>query len=216
LQPDYLELALQISTEYSLIGAWGGQIKPEFEEQPPEWTKPYWKMLAIREFDRDKWSNLLYQDETTPCGAGLCIRKFIAESYAESVSSQAERADLDRKGQQLTSCGDSDLAFTACDVGLGTGQFTSLVMTHLIPNSRLQIDYLERLCEGMTYSGTMLNSFRGNMVARTEASWKTKILQYYIRWRLAPNQRRLHNASLKGFNTALAELSCKSNPTNIP
>lgn len=205
LDSDYLEIALQISKDYPFIGAWGGQIRPDFEIEPPEWTKPYWEMLAIRELNQDKWSNLPHQHETTPCGAGLCIRKFVAEKYAESVCTQSERIKLDRNGKQLTSCGDSDLAFTACDMGLGTGQFTALKMTHLIPAFRVQLDYLERLTEGMTYSQTILDAFRGKLP--TKYSWRGKIFQYYVRWRLTPNQRRLHDASLRGLDMALRELT---------
>ena len=205
LDDDYLEVALKISKDYPFIGAWGGQIRGEFEIEPPEWTKPYWGMLAIREFERDKWSNLLHQHETTPCGAGLCVRKFVAEKYAESLCNQTARIKLDRQGKQLTSCGDSDLAFTACDMGLGTGQFTALIVTHLIPASRLKLDYLERLVEGMTYSSTILNSLRGKLPSKM--SWRRKLFQYYVRWRLAPNQRRLNDASLRGLNMALSELN---------
>ncbi|MBD2358443.1 glycosyltransferase family 2 protein [Tolypothrix sp. FACHB-123] len=205
LNSDYLEVALQISKDYPFIGAWGGQIRPNFEIEPPEWTKPYWPMLVIREFERDKWSNLLHQHETTPCGAGLCIRKFVAEKYAESLSIQTERIKLDRQGKQLTSGGDSDLAFTACDMGLGTGQFTALKMTHLIPAFRLQLDYLERLAEGMTYSHTIVNSIRGQIPKKP--SWRKKLFQYYIRWRLTPNQRRLHDASIRGLDMALKSLT---------
>lgn len=206
LDLDYLEVSLRISKDYPFIGAWGGQIRPDFEIEPPEWTKLYWPILAIREFDQDKWSNLLHQHETTPCGAGLCVRKFVAEKYAQSVLTQTEKVKLDRKGKQLTSCGDTDLAFTACDLGLGTGQFTALKMTHLIPAFRLQLDYIERLVEGMTYSSTILNSFRGS-IPTIEISWKRKIIQYYRRWRLSPNQRRLNDASQRGLDMALKELN---------
>lgn len=209
LNDDYLEVVLRISKDYPFIGAWGGQIRAEFEIEPPEWTKPYWAMLAIREFNQDKWSNLLHQHETTPCGAGLCIRKFVAEKYVDSVCNQTARIKLDRQGKLLTSCGDSDLAFTACDLGLGTGQFTALKMTHLIPAFRLQIDYFERLVEGMIYSKTILNSLRGKLPSKlpTKITWRKKILQYYVRWRSTPNQRRLSDASLRGLNRALNELN---------
>ena len=204
LDTDYIEEALRISKEYLFIGAWGGQIRPEFETEPPEWTKAYWKYLAIREFNQDQWSNLLHQYETTPCGAGLCIRKFIAEKYAESITTQKERVKLGRKGKQLTSGEDSDLAFTACDMGFGTGQFTTLKMTHLIPSFRLQLDYIEKLMEGMTYSHTILDSLRGKL--QTKISWKAKLKQQSVRWQLDPNQRRVYDASLRGLNMALREL----------
>lgn len=103
LESDYLEIVLRISQEWSMLGAWGGQTIPEFEEQPPDWTKPYWGYLAIREFDRDKWSNLLHQNETTPCGAGLCIRKVVANKYLKLAHNDPKRMNLDRKGAVILS-----------------------------------------------------------------------------------------------------------------
>jgi glycosyltransferase involved in cell wall biosynthesis len=205
LDSDYLEVVLQISKDWPAIGAWGGQIRPDFEEPPSEWTKPFWSMLAIREFDRDKWSNLLNQNETTPCGAGLCVRKVVARKYVDLVRDQPKRAGMDRKGKLLISCGDSDLAFTAHDIGLGTGQFTSLKLTHLIPASRLQEDYLLRLVEGMSYSWTILDSFRGKLPPKL--SWQDKLLQHYHRLRVNPRQRRFYNASQRGLALALKEIA---------
>lgn len=204
LDSDYLEVTLKISEEWLLIGAWGGQIRPDFEEEPPAWTKPHWPMIAIREFDRDKWSNASYCNETTPCGAGLCIRKVVGTKYAELIREQPERAGMDRKGKLLTSCGDSDLALTACDISLGTGMFQSLKLTHLIPVTRLQEDYLLKLAEGTSYSMALLNSFRGGLPAKL--SWQSKLLQYYRRWRLEPTTRRIYDASQRGLALAMKEM----------
>lgn len=204
LDLDYLEVALKISKDWTKIGAWGGQIRPDFEEEPPVWTKPHWPMIAIREFDRDKWSNALYCNETTPCGAGLCISKVVATKYAELIREQPERAGMDRKGKLLTSCGDTDLALTACDIGLGTGMFQSLKLTHLIPVTRLQEDYLLRLAEGTSYSMTLLKFFRGEPPAKL--SWRSKLWQYYRHWRLEPRARRIHDASQRGLALAIKEM----------
>ncbi|WP_414527901.1 glycosyltransferase [Nodularia chucula] len=205
LDDDYLEVVLKISKDYPFLGAWGGQIRAEFEIEPPEWTKPYWGMLAIREFDQDKWSNLLHQHETTPCGAGLCIRKFVAEKYAELVCNQNTRIKLDRKGKQLTSCGDSDLAFTACDIGLGTGQFTSLRLTHLISSNRLQEDYLLKLVEGMAYSVTILNAFR--TIIPVYPCRSQRIYEYYLRWRMDSRRKRFYDSEQKGKKLAMQEIA---------
>ncbi len=207
LEQNYLEITQQISQSWLVLGAWGGQIIPDFEVQPPDWTKPYWWMLAIRQFDRDKWSNLLHQHETTPCGAGLCVRRVVAEKYAELVRHQPERAAMDRKGKLLTSCGDSDLAFTACDIGLGTGQFTSLKVTHLIPASRLQEDYLLRLAEEMGYSITILNSFRGQLPCKP--SWRSRFLQYCRCSFMDSKKRSIYEALQRGTALALKEIAAR-------
>ncbi len=211
LDSDYLEIALQISRDWPILGAWGGQIRPDFDETPPDWTKPYWPMLAIREFDRDKWSNLLYQYETTPPGAGMCVRKIVAEKYTELVRNQPERAGMGPKGKLLTRGEDSDLAFTGCDIGLGTGQFTSLKLTHLIPASRLQENYLLRLVEGMCYSATLLDFFWGKLPLNPpKPSWG-RLLQYYRRWRMDSRTRRFCDAEQRGIALALKEIDNRLN-----
>jgi len=205
LDSDYLEVALRISKDWPTIGAWGGQIRPEFEETPPDWTKPYWGMLAIREFERDSWSNLLHPNETTPYGAGLCVRRIVADKYTHLVRNDPRRLNMGRKGKLLLSCEDSDIAFTACDIGLGTGQFTSLKLSHLMQTSRLEEEYLIRLCKSMTYSHTLLASFRGQIPPKP--SRIEKLFEYYILWRMNPKKRRMFNAQRQGLALAIQEIS---------
>ncbi|MDZ8055075.1 MAG: glycosyltransferase [Aulosira sp. ZfuVER01] len=209
LDPDYLEIALRISKDYSIIGVWGGQIKPEFEQEPPEWIKPNLNnllgYLACREFSEDKWSNLVHEYRTTPCGAGLCARKIVAEKYAELVNKDPRRADLDRKGKQLTSCGDYDLAYTACDMGLGTAQFISLKLNHLIPPSRLEEDYILHLIERIDYSITIMEYLRGKLPS--QSNWRGKIYQKYLRLRYGSKRFRFQDASAKGVRLALEEIA---------
>ena len=201
----YLKVVSQISKDWPIIGAWSGQIRPDFEEQLPDWTKPYLPMLAIREFDRNQWSNLRSSTKTTPWGAGLCVRKVVAQKYAELVYNQPKRASLGRKGNQLLSCEDNDLALTSCDIGLGTGLFTSLRLTHLISAYRLQEDHLLRLAQGMGYSHTILDFFQQGKLPHKQ-SWPEKLLQYYQNWQMDSRTRRLHLAFQKGIELALKEL----------
>jgi len=206
LGSDYLEIASKISEDFPFLGTWGGRITPQFEKTPPDWTKPYWQYLAIREFEQDKWSNLLHQHETTPCGAGLCVRKIVAEKYAEVVRSHPERAGLDRRGKLLISCGDSDLAFTACDIGLGTGMFVSLHLIHLMPSNRLEEDYLLRLTEGIHYSITMLESFRGKIAVPEKVSLRGRLREHYQLLKMSARDRRFYQVSQRGRAQALQEV----------
>jgi len=206
LDLDYLETVIHISKDFPLIGSWGGQTRGEFEVPPPEWTKPYLSYLAIKEFEQDKWSNLLHQDETTPCGAGLCIRKNIAERYAELVQCDPKRLSLGRRGKQLTSGEDSDLALTACDLGFGTGRFTALKLTHLIPANRLEETYLLRLVEGMVYSLTIMESFRGKLPIQPPYSLQSKLREYYRFLKMKPREYRFYKAWRQGFILAAQEI----------
>ena len=160
LKPDYLERAIAIAEEWPFIGAFGGQSHPTWEKAAPEWTRRYWHLLGIREFVEDRWSNVLGGEQPVPIGAGMVLKRAVAERYAEIVAKNPARAALDRAAGKLTSCGDTDLALTAIDLGLGTGQFSRLELQHLMPASRVEENYLSELTHGIHYSATILASFR--------------------------------------------------------
>lgn len=205
LAADYLERVVEIARDYPHLGAWGGRIIGEFETPPPDWARRYFHLLALRDFTRDQWSNRTDNIETVPCGAGLCIRAAIARAYAENVRNSAKRAALDRIGDTLSSCGDTDMALTACDHGLGTGIFTRLTLAHLIPPSRLDPAYLERLGEGMMRSYLLLMSLRHPVEVR-RTSRVERWFNVYRRWRMRPEVRQIHDAELRGEMQAYRQL----------
>jgi glycosyltransferase involved in cell wall biosynthesis len=173
LDADYLEMALRVAEEKAFLGAWSGQCRPEFETIPPDWTRRYFGNLVLREFDRDVWSNLPRLAETMPCGAGLCVRRRVAENYLKLHESGARSIQLDRTGNSLLSGGDNDLAACACDVGQGIGLIAALKLIHLIPPERITEKYLARSTEGIYFSAVILANFRN-------ASGELK--GYRVRW----------------------------------
>jgi glycosyltransferase involved in cell wall biosynthesis len=164
LAPSYLDEALQISRGWPLLGAWGGTIKAEFEIEPEAWTQPLLINLGIREFFETIWSNDPENWRAQPCGAGMCVRGAVARAYAQCVTVDPIRRRLDRAGDSLSSCGDSDIVLTSRDFGQGFGNFPQLVLTHLIPATRVQPSYLIRLMQGITTSGVLLHYFRSGVV----------------------------------------------------
>jgi glycosyltransferase involved in cell wall biosynthesis len=58
----------------------------------------------------------------------------------------------DRRGDSLASAGDNDLVFTILRDGWKVGYFPQLKVTHLIPSSRLTVDYLARANRGVQRS----------------------------------------------------------------
>ena len=202
LDPHYLELVVQQAADWPEIGAFSGQVRPQFEEPPSSWTRKYWNRLAIREFNTDRWSNIPCLDETTPNGAGLCVRRRVATEYLSYHASGKRKFVLDRIGANLLSAGDLDLATTACDLGMGNALFSSLKLTHLIPRQRVQEDYLLRLMEAQTFSAVILGSFRSNGQVPMRASFRTAVADRLRLAMMESRDRRFVLAARKGARRA--------------
>jgi glycosyltransferase involved in cell wall biosynthesis len=201
LDPDYLEKALGISEAWPILGTWGGQTLPSFEVDPPEWIRQFWGHLALRELDRDLWSNQR-NGENAPIGAGLVVRRQVAQLYSVNVGLDERRQGLDRKGGDLISGGDTDLALTAVDIGLGTGLFKALKLTHLISADRLTEKHLLNLQEKLSYSATLLNSIRGIGLSRPHRSLLTRVHEWGHQLRLDSRTRRFELAKRRGLAAA--------------
>jgi glycosyltransferase involved in cell wall biosynthesis len=200
LDADFLQQVLFVAEQRPWLGAWSGQCRPEFEESPPEWTRRYWGNLVIREFDRDVWSNLPRLAETMPCGAGLCVRREIAQHYLRLHESGTKAIQLDRTGTSLLSGGDNDLAACACILGMGVGLIAALKLTHIIPPERLTVSYLERLAEGIYLSSTILDAKWGLRAQPRNVFGRA--LDYLRILRLRPPHRRILQAAYRGQRQA--------------
>ena len=151
LDPDYLETALHIAQERPYLCSWSGQCRPGFEETPAEWTRRYWGNLVIREFDHDKWSNLPRLVETMPCGAGLCVRRDVAQHYL--YLNELENGRFSSIVPEHLFCPAAITIWRRVPAiwGMGVGLISAQKLTHLIPPVRLTEDYLARLAEGISF-----------------------------------------------------------------
>ena len=157
LQPSYLSECMLIAQQFPCLGAWGGQLFPEFEIPPAPELEDLLEGLALRQFHQPRWSN--YDSSMCPYGAGLCVRISVADRYAGIAKSDHVRRSLDRRGNSLIGGGDLDLAMTSYQLGMGTGLFPQLKLLHLIPKHRVERDYLYEICVGGTYAGHLVNFF---------------------------------------------------------
>jgi glycosyltransferase involved in cell wall biosynthesis len=198
LAENYLDVATQIATDWRCLGAWGGQQLAEFEGGEPRevWKRDFWTARLVR----DIWSNN-YDRQAAPVGAGMCVRRVVGERYARVVKASNLRVALDRRGTSLDSAGDIDIAFTACDLGFGTGKFAALSLIHLIPQRRLSDDYLFRLIEGIAYSEAIVLAVRGN--PPTKISRIDRLVELYKSLRIDKLQRRTARAQALGKTRAL-------------
>jgi len=176
----------------------------------PGWLKPHLQALAVRETDRDYWSNYYADNRSMPFGAGLCIRRGVATAHMHALSARPGSIELDRKGSSLISAGDIDLALSAHDAGFGTALFSRLHVMHLIPKARMTVPYMCRLLEGIEYSTHLLRRQRNANYKLPQKSRLKLFVRRYQIWRLPEPMRSLAMAENRGFEKAKAEIGDKS------
>jgi GT2 family glycosyltransferase len=164
LDRKYLETAVDIADKWFCLGVWGGNIDAEFETEPSTEVKPYLVWIAVIPVTRTHFTSEYSAPCPLPVGAGMCVRRTVAEKWAHNVIQSPTRLDLDRKGESLASCGDVDLRNEAIACGLGLAMFPELSLIHLIPSRRVQPDYLLRLCEESRLSEMKLAHSTGRAV----------------------------------------------------
>jgi glycosyltransferase involved in cell wall biosynthesis len=213
LDSGYLEKAIEIAHHFPQIGVFGGAVSGEYEVPVPSWIEPYLEALAIREVARDRWANDYSWSDAVPYGAGMCVRKTVARYYAASAEKEPLRREISRVGaSKLTSCEDIDTAWTAIDLGFGTGVFRSLRAVHLIRAERLTEEYMVRLLWGITYSYFVLRAVRGLTVERPGTGWGATIRTWAALVRLRGPHRRIFFAKIQAAKSAWRMLHTRKGP----
>lgn len=197
LAPDYLEQALVVAGQWPFVGAWGGSCVPEYEIRLPDWVGDQVWRLAISTVKEDVWSNLRDGFATIPAGAGLCIRRQVCWHYLEQFRNNADSKMLGRKGTGLSGYEEVEMAHCAIDLGLGAGKSTRLRLTHLVPASRLTLDYFVRHAEGDAASLQMFRAIRGLPVQKPEPSTLISSLRWFL-------HRLIHHVSREQYEIGKA------------
>ena len=193
----YLHESLLLADEWPLLGAWGGCIAPRYEAAPESQLEKYYPYLAIRPVTDDRWGNL-YNMEITPYGAGLVVRRNVANKYRDLAVTKSHRRQLGRSGTSLISCEDVDLAWTSIDIGFGMGVFKRLKVTHLIPAFRMQVDYLLKMVESNRASHILLDAMRGRPLPAKREGLLRRFVDELRIMRLSSLDRRFARAAARG------------------
>jgi glycosyltransferase involved in cell wall biosynthesis len=196
LAPDFLQNAIAVAIKYPIIGVFSGNVDLEFEVKPPRYIDRYKGLLVHRECKVDLWSNDPNSGRSMPAGAGLCVRREVANYYVHLHETGKREFILDRSAGNLMSAGDNDIALCACDIKLGMGVFESLALKHYIPKGRLDKTYLLKLVYGIYYSGDVLNYLRGKQIKNDD--WKEKI------------RRLVNNLRYRGFQASVYKTGLKA------
>lgn len=183
LAPGYLEEALALQARYPYLGVFGsGSLEPEFEVPLPKVIRPYLRMLSLRSVSSTLWSNNPEDPYSIPWGAGLCVSRPAADLFLNLVEKLDITALLGRKGRKLFS-GDDDLfSWAAASARSGFGIFPHLQITHLIPATRLDQDYVLALFHDHSFSHAILRyRMKGTLPRRIEWSRYVHLLMHGVK-----------------------------------
>ena len=162
LSPNYLRSALDIYRKFPQLGCFGGQIIARFEREPVNALERTFGFS--REFDSDRWSNLLDDIRTMPYGAGMCLRREVIEAYLKQVADDPRRMVLGRTGARFITGEDIDLNFVAVRLGYGTGLCANMSLIHLIASDRMSAAHAIRYGAGNAYSMVLLHYLHTNNI----------------------------------------------------
>lgn len=155
LDPEYLQLVTRLFQSAPKLGAAGGRSVPEFEIEPAPWQQEFLSLLAVRDLGREPQQARGLRDNgdarnryprCAPIGAGMAVRRTALAQWIPD-----DRLP-DRQGTSLSSSGDNDLVFAVLAGGWEVAYFPELILTHLIPSTRLEPAYLGRLNRGIQRS----------------------------------------------------------------
>ncbi|HWA85405.1 MAG TPA: glycosyltransferase [Opitutus sp.] len=156
LAPDYLANVVALFAAHPTVGLAGGKSLPRFDVEPPAWMHEFFSLLALRDLgERAIISHRPHSADIAgnayplfaPIGAGMAGRSEALRPWLEDASPIS-----DRRGKHLFSSGDNDIVLSALRAGWEVGYFPQLQLTHLIPASRLDPQYLARLNRGIQTS----------------------------------------------------------------
>jgi hypothetical protein len=143
-----------------------------------------------------------------PIGAGMVLRASVAHAYIRRLAADPSRRRLDRRGISTVSGGDDDIVNTALAMGYGMGRFTRMRLVHLIPKERLELDYLQRLAEGIGYSRQTLNRLNSDPSAQVRMRWFMRIAwlrPWVVQLRRAAPLRAIDKSFVAGERRAHAD-----------
>lgn len=143
LNENYIQLAYEHMREHPRTGVLGGQGIAFVDGPKPAWFDSYENVFAV---GRQLKKSGLANKRKYLFGAGMVIRKSIYEKIDEAAHTLFLTC---RKGNELSSGGDSETCLLALQLGYDLYYDERLQFTHFIPSARLHWSYcVEMISKG--------------------------------------------------------------------
>lgn len=160
LASDYAATALRIARQELDLGVFGGQSIARTTIRPGAVCRHFLSRYAVRELPDPV--TLTAPDRASrglePFGAGMIVRKEVAENFSKLVDAFEAGLPMGRTGNLLGSGEDSLFTRVAFRMGLKAGYRPDLRLEHVIPDDRLRWTYLRHLIEGQARSEAVLDN----------------------------------------------------------
>ena len=154
LDSNYLKIVTEFFDRYEDAVIVGGKNHAECEVEPPDWFHERGSDYAVGEFGEST------QDFTDNrgfvWGAGMAIRRLLFDDLAKIGHSLLSS---DRRGESLSSGGDSELCFAARLLGYRVYYHPELQLRHFITKERLKFSYLKKLNYSFGQATTVLDCY---------------------------------------------------------
>ncbi|SFN72246.1 Glycosyltransferase, GT2 family [Bizionia echini] len=150
----YVQTAFDIMTANPNIGALGGWCDAVFEGTEPDWFKHYARVYAVGK--QSRFSGDVTEAVGYLYGAGMVLRK---THWLALKQLGFEHLLSCRKGDSLSSGGDTEYCFALRLLGYSIWYDERLYFKHFMTAGRLNLSYLSRLRQAMAYSNFVILAY---------------------------------------------------------
>lgn len=163
LATDYLTSALKIAAQEKDLGAFGGRSIARLARNPDWLLQHFLARYAVREYREPVTISRPTRELRgyEPFGAGMVVRRPVAERFSDMIGTLKEGLTLGRAGRELGSGEDSIFTRIAFSLGYKVGYRPQLELAHEISAERLKWAYLKRLLEGQARAEAVLDALDG-------------------------------------------------------
>ena len=161
-ESNYLQELKKLNAKYPQVAAIGpGDVTVDFIDGIDKSRESYAR-IAFQERHEEaiKFSSVREWQSCYPFGTGLCTYTFLLKEYV-TLSRQGKFTMPGRKGSELSSGEDTQMVLLCISKGYFAGVSPSLQIKHIIPKTRANDKYLQRMAYGtaICYETCLLQVF---------------------------------------------------------